>query len=157
RPGRGTVAERRLQLEHSVPGQVRRHYMERMDPDRWHLPCRRGCVERPFEAGDVRQVRQILACLEGGKEIGEARTVFDETTRTGRVQPLKLMCRIGKKALVNEPADDRKRGSESAVERPQRVIAINSQAGSRIDPVGLDRARDVIDRSVEQGSRDAAL
>src|SRR5438105_15338973 len=68
------------------------------------LPYGGGYSESPFEARNVRQIRQRLARFKISEEVGEIGAVLDEATRVRWMLAQIFMCGIGEKPLIDQPA-----------------------------------------------------
>ena len=130
---------------------------ERLRRQRGRLPHGAGDVEGPFKAGDVRQVRQVLARLEAGEEIGEVGAVLDEATRMRRMLAQVFVRGVGEEALVDQAADDREGALQGIAERGEGVMAVDPHSCRRIEPVALDGGDDLGGVTAQHGSAEPHL
>src|SRR5271165_1733021 len=152
RPAGGEIAHRRLQAQREGGGLFGWNRGERLYRQRGCLPHGRGNVEAPFEACDVRQIRQILARLKTGEEIREVGAVLDEATRMRRVSAQVFMRGVSKEALVDEAADDWERAFQDGAERRKGVIAVDSQSRRWSEPIASDGGGELDSVAAKHGS-----
>src|SRR5260370_24724557 len=135
RPRGSDVAERGLQTKRDICGLVCWNFGKDPRGQRSGFPHASGNIESPFEARNVRQIRQGLARFKVSEEIGEVGDVLDEATRV-RWMPAQIFMRgIGKTPLVDQAAYHWEGALQRGTEYSKGVVAVDSSSRCGIELV----------------------
>src|SRR5260370_25648876 len=151
RPRGSDVAERGMPTKRDICGFV--CWSVGKDPwgQRSGFPHASGNIESPFEARNVRQIRQGLARFKVSEEIGEVGAVLDEATRVRWMLAQIFMRGIGKKPLVDQAAYHWEGALQRGTEYSKGVVAVDSYSRCRIELVTSNGGNDFVGVCAQDG------